>query len=79
MEWQSIETAPNDGTKVLLWVDGQVDIGDWLPAIHPWNNSAWWVESGQVTARNPTHWMPLPEAPNAKVSGAGTASARLPG
>ena len=70
MEWKPIETAPKDGTKVLLWADGQVEIGDWLPDAHPWNDTSWWIEGGQITARNPTHWMPLPEAPNVKLRGA---------
>ena len=63
MEWQPIETAPKDGTNVLLCADGYVEIGFWLPNPHTWNDGAWWVEGGQITARNTTHWMPLPKAP----------------
>lgn len=62
MEWQPIETAPKDGTKVLLWDDG-VTIGEWSENVHPWNDGNWWVEGGQVTTQTATHWMPLPEPP----------------
>ena len=62
MEWQLIETAPKDGTSVLLW-DGGVVIGEWRPGYHPWNEGSWLIEGGQITARNATHWMPLPEKP----------------
>jgi hypothetical protein len=61
MKWQRIETAPKDGTKVLLW-DGMITTGEWCENPHPWNDGKWWIEGGQITG-NPTHWMPLPEKP----------------
>ena len=68
-EWQPIETAPKDGTLVLLYQpDGQwhserrcrgmrVDTGYWH---QPANRTAagFWCP----TIR-PTYWMPLPKAP----------------
>ena len=68
-QWQPIETAPRDGTEVLIVVPhngkgpvagvmlGYVceDDGDWYDSSE---NARW---AGPVYA--PTHWMPLPEPP----------------
>ena len=70
MEWQPIETAPRDGTTILVWQKGSVEFARWNTG--PWNKmprpfwdgtlAALW---GKMTARNhpPTHWMPLPPPP----------------
>jgi hypothetical protein len=47
--WRPIESAPKDGTRVLLW-DGRRQHVDW------WNHG-WWNTS------RPTHWQPLPPPP----------------
>ena len=67
-EWQPIETAPKDGTKVLLVSNrGQVYIGQydddrWVRKPEPY-----WCIAGMpkthARAQRPTHWMPLPEPP----------------
>ena len=64
-QWQPIETAPKDGTKILgawpqlrkhkWWTIQPVffHCGDW---IHGWDED-------EDLALHPTHWMPLPEPP----------------
>ncbi len=65
MKWQTIESAPKDGTHVLVLIYGSV-------------YEAWWDETGKWRLakadqhgcgccggdeEHPTHWMPLPEMP----------------
>ena len=66
LEWMDIETAPKDGTEILIICDEGVKLGSWLAGAHPWDTGDWWIEGGQITASNPTYWMPLREAPNAQ-------------
>ena len=72
-EWRRIETAPRDGTKVLLCLTGYQpvvgyfdgdserweyqDSGDFVEEDH-W--FAWQEQTGDWL---PDHWMPLPEPP----------------
>lgn len=58
--WQPIETAPKDGTEVLIWVELH---GFMRRAVsHYAGQYADWVIPG-IAGLNPTHWMPLPEPP----------------
>ena len=68
-EWQPIETAPKDGTRVVLFQpknDGKGYI-----ACASWDSYWQWVERGAdyateltgVGELHPTHWQPLPEPP----------------
>lgn len=77
-EWQPIETAPKDGTRLLLWDPGrEVAVsGYWhdepevsTPTV--WEPGwAWWVSDSDVLMWDsgphdaPSHWMPFnrPEA-----------------
>ncbi len=68
-QWRPIDTAPKDGTPVDVWsrgrriTDAQYDrlSGSWL---------FWGLEDYENEALvpfpstcDPTHWMPIPEAP----------------
>jgi hypothetical protein len=71
-QWQPIETAPRDGTKVLLffprWKDGRV-IGSY-DVVEQFRNGKrefrtekWSLPFFVVGEHEPTHWVPLPEPP----------------
>lgn len=70
-EWQSIRTAPKDGTVIDIWVhDTRGPDGSRIPNCR-WANGDWYgahhetVEfaTGGVKYRKATHWMSLPEPP----------------
>lgn len=56
MTWQLIDTAPKDGTDVLLSDQHNIHIAYWDLG------NSWWSIDGYVF-EEPTHWMPLPELP----------------
>jgi hypothetical protein len=61
--WQLIETAPKDGTQLLVWAP---DMGWYACAGQPivaWNKGKGWYTSPGVYPLKPTHWMPLPDPP----------------
>jgi hypothetical protein len=53
-KWQSIDTAPKDGTKVLTW---HPSCGIIINSRHP---KQWWHSRPH---EQPHYWMPLPEPP----------------
>jgi hypothetical protein len=53
--WQLIETAPKDGTAILLTSTGQQFVGHYSAECYEWL-------SGNCF-RSPTHWRPLPPLP----------------
>jgi len=64
--WADIETAPKDGTKILLSQEDKIIIG-WCVKVYAdcFNqieiNHKWMSES--LVSTYPTHWMPLPKLP----------------
>lgn len=77
-KWQSIETAPKDGTTILLCENGYVTVGYYVPQYSDRRVFVRKAKDGDVyktiTDDNsywsciseiytPTHWMPLPEPP----------------
>jgi hypothetical protein len=61
MEWQPIETAPKDGTEVLVGRGGpypKVTVSIWDDELCKWLN---FLKSDQ-----PIAWMPLPDPPKAE-------------
>ena len=76
-DWQPIETAPKDGTKILVGRDGhQTTTGVWVedkgrtlvpdlnePYWEKFDHSWWDVVFSEDEWFSPTHWMPLPEPP----------------
>lgn len=74
MDWQPIETAPKDGTQLLLWSNGycrKVEIGSFRPDDGFAGDDPLWLDNSYddfscgYASRplRPTHWMPLPKAP----------------
>ena len=57
-EWQPIDTAPKDGTRVLTcW-----ECGKCPPSVMHWYNGGWRQQS-HGSMNKPSHWMPLPAPP----------------
>lgn len=65
-EWQPIETAPRDGTRILFYTPGDEETG-WLGIV----TESHYDKHGLVDlfvpqwqdGLEPTHWMPLPDPP----------------
>ena len=77
MEWQPIATAPKDGEWVLVYGNGTDDEAETrnvavaqytnhlngLTCNKYWWQFAWYDGGYYGNFSDPTHWMPLPEAP----------------
>ena len=68
--WQPIDTAPKDGTDILLFRSGAVHRGRWEKQRYHERPKPYWSDDlerglGVIWCREhpPTHWMPLPEPP----------------
>jgi hypothetical protein len=65
-DWQPIETAPKDGTRILIASKEGVASASWSCCIH-WDPAGDWSDSDEYATpagHEITHWMPLPEPPN---------------
>ena len=68
MEWQLIETAPKDGTPIIVYPN--IDVTFWGYTKDD-SDPYGWVGSYSYTTDDfntlsPTHWMPLPAPPEVK-------------
>ena len=60
-EWQPIETAPKDMTRVLGYVEESVVVMWWF-SYSSHDYGCWETVDGESEV-DPTHWMPLPKPP----------------
>ena len=61
--WQPIETAPKDGTEVLLIISAYNDPSRgraYVIARWEWGG---WIDDEEISIHPPTHWRPLPQPP----------------
>lgn len=67
-DWQPIDTAPKDGSEILVNIDGKSRVVHWGGGFsHKHHGRFPWVcQSGQNAWREnvPDHWMPLPPPPS---------------
>jgi hypothetical protein len=72
-EWQPLDTAPEDGTRVLFYDprrgmrEGNMPKG-YSPGTWTFKQfsprKAWWTGREFYDSYTPTHWMPLPAPPS---------------
>ncbi len=62
--WQTIETAPKDGTRVLAWYPngGYQIVLEWNERCARWDDG---FDGPRWRDHELSHWMPLPEPPEA--------------
>jgi hypothetical protein len=81
-QWMPIETAPKDGTPVLIWgatlcVPGEMVVG--IRSDEHDDLELWDIHDGKhgphrLRGPSPTHWMPLPASPGAQPAHGGSVS-----
>ena len=61
MKWQPLETAPKDGTEILVYTKcGSFYVVSYDDVF----SAPWRVRNDEgISEAAPTHWMPLPDAP----------------
>lgn len=66
-EWQPIETAPKDGTVILLSDSIETTCGYWGAPVSVFKRPdqwlSYWPMKKSAIGSLPTHWMPLPCPP----------------
>ena len=73
MDWQPIATAPKDGTEILVYTRSECF---YVVVYDDVFSAPWRIRNDEgLNETVPTHWMPLPEAPDANVTGASGAFA----
>lgn len=80
-EWQPIETAPRDGTKILAHCQPtHIETGKpmsfsyisviWWRGENFWKSQWKWRHALNDSTAEPIHWMPLPDPPATPKEGA---------
>ena len=69
-DWQPIETAPKDGTRILAYGKHGLDVDEqkWATVVWQDYSKGFVCDPNEATEYDPevsniTHWMPLPEKP----------------
>tara|TARA_Y100000310_G_scaffold63233_1_gene58530 strand:- start:2296 stop:2508 length:213 start_codon:yes stop_codon:yes gene_type:complete len=68
MKWQPIDTAPKDGTEILVYGRSKKERWQMFTVVF-WQYNCWTLtETGGYAedsdpSLDPTHWMPLPDPP----------------
>ena len=62
-QWRPIETAPKDGTRVLLLRSHEEGFDSKRIGVGYWKNETWWSTRPGMP---PSHWLPLPAPPEGK-------------
>ena len=62
MEWKTIDSAPKDGTSVLVHECGDVVIAYWHESMRKWIGPR--DSYGDADYMSPDAWMPLPPPPS---------------
>ena len=67
-QWQPIETAPKDGTKVLVWRPYEDKDHEAHCGVDRWSDvsGSWW---NSRRYQQPTQWQPLPSPPTQEGGG----------
>ncbi len=63
VEWQPIETAPRDGTRIYAWTSAW-PIARPISWFEGYRERGWWVFDSCTEAVGVTHWQPLPAPPS---------------
>jgi hypothetical protein len=67
LPWQPIETAPKDGTPILITRPTEWQCEEGWHVVR-WDDDWWQVHDGKfdcpLRGPDPTHWMPLPVPPH---------------
>jgi hypothetical protein len=65
-EWRPIETAPRDGTRILIRSGCYVCQGFWDREAQEQGGQCWREDNPDWERAEPSDWMPLPDPPEVK-------------
>ena len=67
-EWRTIDSAPKDGTSILLFCPGEggINVGHWSESLWVDQGGAWIIYEARsdTIVLNPSHWQSLPPPPS---------------